>query len=520
MNLFARGGARAALARTTTIALVASLATAVGATALVAVSTATASAARASTPATLAVSGSPTLTLPATDGFNDRTQLAIRSNAKITVKVVVVTTAGKLVKTVKSSLALGAESGGYGATINVGAGGLKAGTYLARVTRVGAASPSDTTALVVGSGRAVSVSVAPRTTTLYPYRDGHADTASATITTKDETGTAVPFHGTLKIVSDGHTKHTAISNKAGGSVTKYVTVAGLPLGTAKLSARLAGATGAAKRSAEKNVRLLSTRVTAISLDASRSTVFPAKDDFRDDTVLSVTQVASTSAAFPTAYIPVTGRVVVAYKGTTVRSWDLTTSGPRHLTWDGRNNGAIVPGTYTVTATAKGPQGTSRTTKGTLTVSARQLVTRTTTVWKDADDILTSHRALDDDKQGHCDAHSGELDCLGYDARTSDRLSLISTGSIAVPAAVRSNAKYWAPRLAVGIDVNRFYGSGSWSFGSGSATSGMKLSSGIHTPSSLRLTGSPASVRVTAQLGAYAVAFYDRFRVKFVYKVLQ
>jgi beta-lactamase class A/flagellar hook assembly protein FlgD len=206
---------------------------------------------------------------------------------------------------------------------------------------------------------------------LFPYADGDRDTVTFTTTVLDSRPEALPVDGTVKITA-GTTvvKSWNLTGAAEDAFTWDGTSDGggvVAEGAYTVTAAGATADGAAF---SDSVSVTVGRTTLQSVSVTRDGgVAPAKDGYRD--AVSFTVAGSSSTGQP---IPVTGTVKVVSQGKTVKTWSLTTSAPTVFTWDGRTDGAIVAGTATVTVSAKGPEGVTRTASDAATVSPKSLVT--------------------------------------------------------------------------------------------------------------------------------------------------
>ncbi|GAA2749952.1 hypothetical protein [Amnibacterium kyonggiense] len=311
--------------------------------------------------ARVAVNGA-VLTLPATDGLRDRT--TVRVLAASGGKVDLDAYRGKKVVHLAARIALRKVQQGWAKTITVDAADLTTGTWRLRTKRsdLPGVWAWGTTSVRVGSGAAVHVAVRPAATVLYPYRDGVLDAAVVRVTGQDETRTAVPVVGTVRI--DAGRKHLTRTLSKAGAASLPVTA--LPLGPATLTTTVTGPTGkkAVRRTA---LTLAPTAVGSLRIARSSDTVQPVVDGLLDSVVLTTSGAASGGSP-----AKVSGTLTVS-KGSTVAQRFVVKDGKQHaFTWNGRVKGVVVPGTWTATLALKGPQGVVRTRTAKLVVTKKHL----------------------------------------------------------------------------------------------------------------------------------------------------
>jgi hypothetical protein len=299
---------------------------------------------------TVTILGTAVLTLPAKDGLRDSTRIRIRSGASGTVDLLAVS--GTRVVHLGDALALKRATTGWSRTVTAAVATLPAGSWsirarrtTAHTVRAHAAAP-----LLVGTGTPVHVFVRPAVRKLYPYRDGVLDSVTTTVQVTDETGTALPFTGTLRI--DAAAKHRTKTLSRSG--TAELAVTGLPLGGAVLTANVTAPAGATKRTTA--IRLAPTAAGTAKITRSSDTVQPVVDGLLDSVTMT-----TTGAAVATSPAPVSGALTLTLGTTVVKRWKVTDGAAHPYTWNGRTAGAIVPGTYTATLSLRGPEGVARTT---------------------------------------------------------------------------------------------------------------------------------------------------------------
>jgi hypothetical protein len=492
--------ARLALTAATAVALVAS--------------TAVAPASAAGGDATvLTVGVSRLLTLPEGDGVNDTTEVTITADAEITAQPQILdASAGKVGPALAPVPLTDPDADGtFTGTVTLSGLGLPAGAYSVTATEVLTQTLTASAPLKVGSGSAVDVAVTSANTS-YPHKDGYLDALKATVTVRDETGTPVPYAGSVIFTAGTLTRTATIASTTGAAASASVSVTGLAPGKGSLTAKVHGPAGPDKVSAAKVITLASTQVKSVSVARSVGTIYPALDGYRDAGVFTF---ASTFAGPPT--MPVTGAITISLNGKTVKSWKLTTTATRSFTWNGLNGGTIVPGTYTVKVSAKGPQGSTKSASISVNVSKKKLVSRTATKTVNAKRLFTEYIALDEQQQGECWYTVDEvIGCDGFEADDSG-LSLYSAGSFAVPLEIR-NA--FSPSVRVTANVDFLKGEAGWAYyyGDDPGQSG-DLAVGNTTLGWLKVLKSPSRVSLDFGLAEFSSVDIDYYKIEYRYKVL-
>lgn len=463
--------------------------------------------------ATIAVTGGTLVTLPGNDGFNDSTNYTVTSDQQLAVDVALYR-GSTLVESITTGTALGEGSGAFTTTVGFDLGSIPAGTYTVRASASEDETVTDDTPLTVGSGVATKTTIALSTRDLYPYPDNYKDDVVVSVTSRDETGTTLPIRGTITAAA-GATSRVSFDTGAAGTVKRTVHIDGLKPGSATISTAVYGPAGGMGRASTK-LTLKSTKLTGVSLSRSESTVYPSKDGYLDTTKITVSAKSTTGKTVSTR-----GTVTITHKGTTVASWKVGSSKAKTLTWNGKKKGKVVAGTYTVTAKLTGPEGTAVTKKTSITVSARKLESRTTSAWKDADDVLESYLALDYYGDGYCGTDSGSVLCYGYDTYYGDGLSIFSYGYLKVPSDVRASARYRTPTIRLTTDVDDLSGSAAWGYSNpeGAGKTGT-LRTGEHKLGWLKLDKGEKKTLVSIGLGDSSDLKLDRFKVEYKYYVLR
>jgi hypothetical protein len=144
-----------------------------------------------------------------------------------------------------------------------------------------------------------------------------------------------------------------------------IPVTALPLGPATLTVAVRSPGGSAVR--RSALTLAPTGVGSLRIARSSDTVQPVVDGLLDSVVLTTTGAASAGSR-----AAVSGTLTVS-RGTTIAAvFPVPDGTQRSFTWDGRVAGTVVPGTYTVLLSLRGPQGVVRTRTTTLVVTKQHL----------------------------------------------------------------------------------------------------------------------------------------------------
>ena len=123
---------------------------------------------------------------------------------------------------------------------------------------------------------------------------------------------------------------------------------GLAFGTYRLSVDLVS--GSVHQVSDFEVTVVQTKALAARVIVASASIYPAVDGYLDRVRVTISVTSSTGKG-----IPLTGNVVVRRGSAVVRTIAVV-PGQSAVSWDGRINGTTAPGTYTIAATVRGPQG--------------------------------------------------------------------------------------------------------------------------------------------------------------------
>jgi hypothetical protein len=338
-----------------------------------------------------------------------------------------------------------------------------------------------------------------------PIGDGYRDAESLVVTASGATT------ATVTLQRDGAPWSTVGQDLAlvAGTSSVAIPTAGLTAGT--YTATIATEDGATA-SASFAVQALVAPVTKVTVRRSSSTVYPVKDGYRDAVVFTVTP----STVGPKT-VRVTGTARLTGAGRTARTWKLH-NGSNRLTWNGRVGSAVRPGRYTLTVKAKGPQGASKTARSSVTVSPKRLVTRTTTVSKQASSALTRFGGYDGGSQ-QCGYLGAYVLCRSGAAQNGAPYAVIVGGTVSVPKAVRSATVFGKPELRLAVRVTELTGSGTWGYGVGSAHATRTLGTGTTTGKPVRWSGNPSTATIYLGLDDDSSLTVGRLTFTYRYRVL-
>ncbi|WP_062517636.1 hypothetical protein [Demequina gelatinilytica] len=394
------------------------------------------------------------------------------------------------------------------------------GTVTATVQAAEDVELTDSAPLTVRRTAVTSLAVSKSIGTVYPYKDSDRDTVSLTVTPTRTTGASFPSTGSVKITRNGTTvKSWSLTNSKVRTITWDGRIGGKVVpGTYTVTASLKGPEGG-KQTASTTVKVAATSVKSVGLKKSVGTVYPAKDSYRDSVAFTVIPASSTGKA-----IPATGTVKVVKDGKTVKTWTLSTSKKRTLTWDGRVGGAIVPGTYDVIVSVKGPEGSKKTARTTVNVSKKKLVTTTKKLTYKASTIMDGYYNLDEYDIGACYESYftvGDVVCDAYDAYYGDSIALYDFGTIPVPSDVVSAQRFGGASVKVTTEWSWVSGDVLWGYDKvegGAAKIGV-ATEGKQTLGALKLPATTSTVHVTFALGEYATSAADTISATYTYKKL-
>lgn len=484
------------------------------------VASASAAAADVIVPPTLTVAADvSTLTLPAGDGVRDIATITVGSDVATDVVVTVTSADGSAVLKTLPTVTVDAE----GATqVPVDVAGLGAGAVSVAVAPVidGAPAPDAAASvpLTIGSGTPTKVALSLSKSTIHTWSKATDRSSVATVSVRDETGLEVPFTGTVTATVAKKSQKHSVTSPTGKAAKATIIGTTLPAGTASVVATVT-ANGATARSAASKLTLKTVAVSAVKVTASIKTLYPAKDGYRDSVKLTVASTSTTGTA-----VPVTGKVTVTRGGKTVTSWKLSSSKKWSASWNGKVKGKIVPGTYTVTVSSKGPQGGAKKSSVKVTVKKGKLVSKTLKKTVKANTVLKKYTPADYDQVGAC-VHSvvvsGDFVCIGFDAYDLDAVSLIANGSVTVPSAVVSAQKYGATKMRMTGKVSYLDGAAAWGYGySGDSLKLTELSgTGSTSAGWLGLPATTKKIDVILGLGEYTLVAVDTFTIEYRYKVM-
>ena len=470
-------------------------------------------------PATLTLGVTDVITLPANDGVRDTTPVTISSNVATTVTFSV-RNGDTQVKQV-GSIALAA---GVPGQFIVPVSGLPAGA----LTLV--AKPSEgaevTTALTVGSGQPSSVQLTLSKSTIYTWKKATPRSTTASVLAFDETGLAVPFTGTVTATVGGKTYKPTVKSTTGNVAKASISVTKLAAGTGsvKASVRALKSGSTSYASNKVTLKVLKTAVSSLKISKSESTVFPAKDSYKDSVKITLTPKTTTGKSFAS-----TGKIKIVRNGKTVKSWTLKSSAKKSVTWNGKVGTKIVPGTYTIIAELKGPEGSKKTVKTSVKIDKRKLTKTSKTVTHKAKSIFGTPSVYD--FSSYCShwiggTKDGQVECTSGAAESSETYALYFPGAISVPSAAKSAQKWasvsssYVPKATVSAVVVGKTGSGEWGYWNATTTKQGPLKKGTYNNGALKLPKGTSTIDFAVALYQYSSFKIKAFKVKYTYYVLK
>ena len=311
------------------------------------------------------------LNLPDGDGHNDAADIVVTAAEQLAVDIDLLDTDGTVVRAIGAALELTDPEldGTWTITRPIEVAGLSAGEYTIRASDAGEPTMVTESALTVEPRAGAELSLERSAASVYPHQDGYRDSVVFTTRVTSPTSAALPVTGTVTITSGTTTVQSwPVSTSSAQSFTWDGKVDGvLVAGRYTVTSAVTTADGAILTDSTA-VYAGTTRAKGIALTRDGG-IAPARDGYRDEVALTVSISTSIGQT-----MPVIGRVKVLRDGKTVKTWELTDSATRTVVWDGRVDGKLLPGAYTVTAIARGPESTVRRTSIPLTVFGKSLVT--------------------------------------------------------------------------------------------------------------------------------------------------
>jgi hypothetical protein len=340
----------------------------------------------------------PMLTLPLTDGFNDVSSLSVTSSSSTPVSVA----STGVFNGTTITLTKDAGDANFSGSLSLAALNPTAGSYTTQLTQDSAPAVAGPT-IVVGSGKAITATVAVSATTVFV--NGSPDVPlTGTVTAQDETGTFLPvLSGELLFMSStgNHSDDgPIISNgpSVPGATLVPASSLGWDVGTTSLSVDLVeGPTdndpGVATNGFQIAVQLAPV-LTGVALSRSLSTVYPSKDGYRDTVRFSVTPVLLNPGPFH-----YTGSIVIKKGTKVVKAFSYSGSTSSSVVWNGRVGTKLKSGTYSVAATMTG-RGVTAHASTSVVVSGKKLHLRKKSVSVAANSFFSaSHDVLDSSTKG-------------------------------------------------------------------------------------------------------------------------
>ena len=214
---------------------------------------------------------------------------------------------------------------------------------------------------------------------IYPHKDGFKDSVTGYVSFWNENGETISISGAEVGLKSGTKVFQSGAVKSTGEfkVTPRADLLGAFTLVASKLPRAAGGRKWVRLGEAPEIKLYATQVTDAILTVPAE-IYPQKDNYLDLGYIGFKAISNSDSK-----VNVNGTVVIKRGNVTVKTFKLTKSGYTQFTWDGRDNGAIVSGYYSVLAKVTGPQGGSKTSKGTIKIVNKKWVTRTLSATYDA-----------------------------------------------------------------------------------------------------------------------------------------
>jgi|GEM_PF-1323043 len=468
--------------------------------------------------ATISLGTPGTLTLPAGDAVRDTTSVSVSSDTATTVDVAVWNSDQSAEVKAIDLVTLTDEA--LSTSVTVPVTDLAAGSYVLVATpSVGTAV---TAPLTVGSGTPVDVSLALAKSTLFTYAYSSATPRSttATVTATDETGLGVAFTGKVTAVVGGKSKVVAVNSSTGNPANVALSSTGLGYGTGTATATVTGNEGTTNASDAVPLSVRQLAFSSVSIATSSASVYPYKDYYYDSVKITVTPKSSAGVTFGA-----TGSVKITRNGKTVKTWTLTSSSAKALTWDGRVGGKIVPGTYKITASIKGKEGSTKTYAKNVVVKSNKLVTKTKTVTYSGAKAFARYLGFDAYAENACYSNYPRAGYVFCDADAAaadpDDYAVMSFAQFTIPTEVQSAQKYGGTKASATLyNVKRYYGGGDVYLETDKGTwRAATLASGTKAVGSIAFESGAKKVYLTMGLFDYSQISVGSVKVTYTYKVL-
>ncbi|MEI8231238.1 MAG: hypothetical protein WCG32_01535 [Actinomycetes bacterium] len=213
---------------------------------------------------------------------------------------------------------------------------------------------------------------------IYPEKDNYLDVGYIGFNALSNSESQVKVTGNILIKRGNVTIKTFAVTKSGYSQFKWDgrDNGEIISGYYSVQAKVTGPQGRSKI-ARGTIKVVPTQVTEATLTVPAE-IYPQKDNYLDVGYIGLNALSNSESQ-----VKVSGTVVIKRGNVTVKTFEVTKSGYSQFTWDGRDNGEIISGYYSVQAKVTGPQGGSKITKKTIKVVNKKWVTTTLSKTYDA-----------------------------------------------------------------------------------------------------------------------------------------
>jgi hypothetical protein len=116
-----------------------------------------------------------------------------------------------------------------------------------------------------------------------------------------------------------------------------------------------------------SVTVKQTKISSLDLSAPAD-IYPSVDGFKDKASISYGATVTTGEKST-----LTGSLTIANGSKVVKTVPFGATGTKKFVWDGKVNGNVVPGNYTITVSATGPEGGTVKKSKTIAVSGKKMV---------------------------------------------------------------------------------------------------------------------------------------------------
>ncbi|NCA08383.1 MAG: hypothetical protein EBS85_06645 [Micrococcales bacterium] len=211
------------------------------------------------------------------------------------------------------------------------------------------------------------------TSEIFPHKDGYLDNVTGSLEFWNDSGEYLQNYPTAKLALKQGTKTLATTElsddgsfsfpeleKLNGKFNIVMLSIQNPAGGKRWVSAQTTVEGSTK----------TTKLGSFSLSAS-ATVFPSKDGYLDSATITTSNSLTTGKRGK-----ISGDIKILKGNQVLKTFPLSMSGTKSVSWDGKIGGRIVEGIYSIVASAKGPEGGTIRKTTSIKVSSKKWVYKT------------------------------------------------------------------------------------------------------------------------------------------------